>query len=257
MLDLLNTSDSRSNNRRMIERLIQFCETYLWRDLTFISLDTQKDWKMFVDSSRSFEKQHAKYVHMFSDILLFDDEGLFTSDEQDGKSTDGLVTIHSTRQQSSRSQAYCKMSVGIIILNLYIYRLEDSFNKALADAKAKEGEQDGRQAATQFRQHMSKATRFVKYSMLMYELAAKSKQRRKEVVYRCHFDFVFIVYLSVLQSMIERLQTTQPADSSMLKIVMQEYTTVATYLLVLVEVSNSSDRLFVLLAKMKLQSFQV
>ena len=55
--------------------------------------------------------------------------------------------------------------------------------------------------------------------MLMYELSAKSRQRRKEVVYRCHFDFVFIVYLSVLQSMSERLQQPDGSQSPAFKAV--------------------------------------
>ena len=51
-----------------VSSLVEFCEAYLWRDLTFLSLDVQKDWKVFSEAFQSFSQTEVGMIATFTDV---------------------------------------------------------------------------------------------------------------------------------------------------------------------------------------------
>jgi len=68
ILEVLNCSQSESKNLSCIKNVVSFCETYFWRDFTFLYLDVQKEWQYFCENAQKFEKENQKFIMTYTDV---------------------------------------------------------------------------------------------------------------------------------------------------------------------------------------------
>lgn len=277
MLSGLRTIDNKKN--QAISQLCNFFSTFLWRNFTFLSLDTQKDWNTYVESMNNAIQKDWGFISAHTDLLLYDDAGmLLESDMGDHHDFVSLAGIN-----PSQESTLDRISISILIFNCYLYSIDVATEKALRclsnslsdtqpegspgletqptlpapESKSAQESNLKRISATttairELETAIAKTTRFVKYSLSLFETVACKKLKRKEVVYRCHFDFLYLAYLSFLFAMVDKC-----ADTELEGIFKKVSTSMSTFLLVLIELTDSKEKNFSMMVKMRRQKFSV
>jgi hypothetical protein len=267
LLSCLTTTSS--STRQSISRLSSFFSIYIWRDLTYLSLDTQRDYSTYIDSMHALIDSDARHVNAYADLLICDDIGSICEVCDDGMIPD------------MRDSVMDRMSISVLVFNVYLYEIDaavDSVIKYISvrDERMKrvsEGNLDGDDIVKDDTNHtdkkhlyeqklngrirdlencLSKTTRFVKYALSLFETVSSKKQKRKELVYRCHFDFFYLGYLSFLFAMTDRCENTELSD-----IFKTTSASMSTFLLILIELTDCRDHNFSMLVKMRRQHFSV
>jgi len=142
---------------------------------------------------------------------------------------------------------------------MYLYLIDASYNALSGTSKVKSEALYARKLNS-LQELLSKTTRYFKYVLLMLELVAKTKFKRKDIVYRCHFEYIYIVYLNFLFSKIEHLEglsADSPQIADVQPLLEKEALQAGCYVLVLAEYSNSVEKNFEIIVKMRRQKFPV
>lgn len=253
IMAVLSTALSTSHSQHHIAALGTFFSAYFWKDFTFLSLNTQQDFRTFVASLRSAAAHDQRFSTAYCELLLFSDDGLLGDDTvtQLEEAQDTLC------KDKTRFVGSLKVTVSVMIFNTYLYEiflLTESLLKMLPIAEPTgESMVDQPQLSSkieakvqQLEQKLGKTTRFVKYILSLLELTACDKQRRKEAVLRVHFDFFYLAYLSLLYGLEDRTSGTVLAE-----LFRTHCLQVLTFLLVLIETTDSKEKNFTTVIKMK------
>lgn len=246
--------------RKTVDNLATFFSAFFWRDFTFLSLDTQRDYLTFVTSMNNLIDKDWKFVSTYADLLVFNDEGL-DADVIDLESQEEHSTNITSMYLATTAN---KMSISIVILQTYLFQIwdiserilklwdvqDDSSEKTSKKCEKKEKQIDA--LIVELERSLNRTSRFVKYSLCLFETVACRKEKRADLIYRTHFDFFFLVYLNFLFGMSEKMEDTQAQVSFQ-----NQACQMTSFLPVLIELTNSRYKNFAIIVKLKKQKFSV
>jgi hypothetical protein len=260
IMAVLGTTMNAPQIEKHVATVGKFFSTYFWKDYTFLGLDTQKEFMTFVQNLKATSSSDQRFTTAYCDLLMFSEEGLLDEDAvtqlQDSKNS-------APSKNEARFVGSLRVTVSVLIFNTYLF---DIFSKteALLRKLGHIGESsdsifekqssntDHHPEIIELERVLSKTTRFVKYMLSLLEITASSKQRRKEITLRIHFDFFYLGYLSLLFGLEEKARDTPIAD-----LFKNHCLQILTFLLVLVEFTDSRDKNFTTIVKMRRQRFSV
>lgn len=263
VLSILGTGLGSVQIKRLIDVLGIFFSTYFWKDYTFLALDTQKEFKTFCQNLKAVSGGDQRFSNAYCDLLVFSEEGLF--DEE------AIIQLQDEEPSMSskeppRMVGSMKVTISVLIFKTYLYELHllaDSLLRSQEPQTQAQGEelstkkkktpQQIKELFETLEKKLGRTTRFVKYVLSLLELTANSKQRRKEIVLRAHFDFFYLAYLSFLFG----LEARSDESTEVCQLVRAHILQTLTFLLVLVEVTDSKFKNFTTIVKMKRQRFSV
>lgn len=258
-MKILNTTMEISQIQKHISVVGTFFSTYFWKDYTFLALDTQKDFKTFVQNLKITASNDPRYSSSYCDLLVYSEDGLIDDES--------VVQLQSEQENSLRDAprliGSMNVTVSVLIFNTYLYDIHlktDAILKQLKEpdisshsmAEKPPPSKKLEKAIQELSTSLGKTTRFVKYILSLLESTACSKQRRKEIVLRVHFDFFYLAYLSFLFGMEVKVH-----DGSLKELFKSHALQVLTFLLVLIEATDSKEKNFTTIVKMRRQRFSV
>jgi hypothetical protein len=215
-----------------LPRLIKFIEIYFWKDFPFLAINHQFDPKDVIAAIHSLHTKYDKSILAYSEILLFDEDNILP---QEGG----------------------KITVCLLILFLYQQLVDLTFQNLLKNLNGEQAEE----LLKKLKEALNKCDRYVKFCLIMFELMMRSQLRRKEGMYRCHFDFVLVSYLNFLFVKVQSLQQEDVLTSEnkpLIELFRNSAVSISTFIIILVDYSNQySPQNFSMVAKLRTGRFTV
>jgi hypothetical protein len=259
IMSILNTTMEYSHIQKQVSVLGYFFSTYFWKDFTFLALNTQKEFKAFSQNLCTTAVNDPRFSSSYCELLIFSEDGLLEEDTITGLNE---IPDPANLKEVPRLIGSMKVTVSVLIFNTYLYEIylqTDSILKKLDQTNGSESmsiktnpSSKLKKEIHEFSNNLGKTTRFVKYILSLLELTACKKQRRKEIVLRVHFDFFYLAYLSFLFGLEDKTQNTPLND-----LIRTHLLQALTFLLVLIEVTDSKEKNFTTIVKMRRQRFSV
>jgi hypothetical protein len=149
----------------------------------------------------------------------------------------------------------------ILLFNMYIFSIDEILEQVITKPENLKPQSN---LVTQLKTKLDKAVRYVKYCLMMLELACASRVRRQELIYRCHFDYIYIGILNYLFSQHDALisisktvqdSTQNIAWKNLLSHIEWSVVQLSAFLPTLVISVDSQNNNFNLLVRMRRQKF--
>lgn len=163
-----------------------------------------------------------------------------------------------------RSEAYCKHSLMILLFNMYLSSVDQILGSFLHNQDLQLNETSEAHMLAKLSSRLGKFVRYTKYCMIMLEQACSNRARRQELIYRCHFDFIYIAGLNYLFSQLDSLisitkMETQTKDTlqQITKQIETAALQLAAFLPTLVMSVDQKQKNFAIIVRMKRQKFSV
>lgn len=164
----------------------------------------------------------------------------------------------------AKAGAYCNQSLMILLFNMYLSGIDQTILK-IVDSKTPKEAQTVLQA--DLKAKLEKCVRYVKYCLMMLEIACSNRARRQELIYRCHFDYLYIACLNYLYGLLESTQAqpstglqstaTDPNIKTVLSLIEASALQVSAFLPALVSSVDLQQKNFTIMVRMKRQRFNV
>lgn len=149
----------------------------------------------------------------------------------------------------------------ILLFNMYLLSVDELLETVLSNPEPEDVSKE-KDLAGKLKVRLNKLIRYVKYCMVMLELACSTRARRQELIYRCHFDFVFIAALNYLYSQLDALSlantsSTKSHYSATIEVVETAAIQLGAFLPTLVVSVDRQHKNFAIMVRMKRQKFPV
>lgn len=259
IMKILNTTMDVTHIQKHVAVVGTFFSTYFWKDYTFLALDTQKDFKTFVQNLKATSSSDPRYSSSYCDLLVYAEDGLLDEDTVVQLSSESETSL----KEAPRLIGSMNVTISVLIFNTYLYdiqlktdaileKIKEPDTNLLSISEKTSPTKKLDRAIEELSISLGKTTRFIKYILTLLEIGACSKQRRKEIVLRVHFDFFYLAYLSFLFGLEMKVH-----HSTLKDIFKAHILQVLTFLLVLIEFTDSKEKNFTTIVKMRRQRFSV
>lgn len=238
-----------------------FIEGILWKKRLFLKVDHHKDIKGSLDWLQNFLLKEKKQIFKFSEILLFEElnydvhnrHSRARSSTQPEQFEDLILSPGSKRREKMELKQ-SRISFGMIVLYIFMARAERELESALADSQLIETN------FSQIKDIWDRLKYFTKFVLMTSYLVTKMKEmrnRRRVWEYLNQFNYFVFAVLNFGFNWQDKLTSMEIGDNylKLSKIVEDLVCSISGFLLVLLELTNETEKPLSLVFNLRDQNF--